>query len=236
MQAPIVTFSPLKPLVVGSFGSLTDLKNAEFSEVALACDLIEIRLDILLADGAIITEKPWSHLQQIPILFTARRRDEGGKLELTAVERDHLIAAIIDDAALIDIELRSRDEMPSTIALCQSRNIPWICSFHDFKKVPAESELIAHRVAARNAGAAAFKVAAMLHDQEDMAKIEHFQQGSVDYFVSSMGMGELAPASRVRCAHAGSVLNYGYIGQAPTAPGQWPAAALREAIHRRPHS
>jgi 3-dehydroquinate dehydratase len=47
-------------------------------------------------------------------------------------------------------------------------------------------------------------------------------------------MGALAPESRVRCAHAGSVLNYGYIGQAPTAPGQWTAAALREAIHRSP--
>jgi 3-dehydroquinate dehydratase I len=48
--------------------------------------------------------------------------------------------------------------------------------------------------------------------------------------VATMGMGPLAAASRVRCALAGSVLNYGYLGEAPTAPGQWPAAKLRAAI------
>jgi 3-dehydroquinate dehydratase type I len=234
MQPPIVTFSSQTPLVVGSFGSLTDLTNAHDSEVAQSCDLIEIRLDILLADGANIAEKPWSHLRKMPILFTARRKDEGGKLDLSATDRDQLIATIIDDASIIDIELRSLDEMSATIARCRSLQIPWICSFHDFSQVPAENELIAHRESSRNAGAAAFKVAVMLHDQSDITKIEHFQQQSTDYFISSMGMGALAPESRVRCAHAGSVLNYGYIGQAPTAPGQWTAAALREAIHRSP--
>jgi 3-dehydroquinate dehydratase I len=234
MQPPIITLSPQKPLVVGSFGSLTDLENAHFSEVSNACDLIEIRLDILLTDGADIAKKPWRHLQKMPMLFTARRRDEGGKCDLSAAEREQLLASVIDDAALIDIELRSREEMTASITLCQSRQIPWICSFHDFFQVPTESDLIAHRETARAAGATAFKVAAMLHDQADIAKIEHFQKLSTEYFVSSMGMGELAPESRLRCARAGSVLNYGYIGHAPTAPGQWPAAALREAIQRLP--
>ena len=32
----------------------------------------------------------------------------------------------------------------------------------------------------------------------------------------------------------GSVLNYGYLGQTPTAPGQWPCRLLKEAIERLP--
>ena len=48
--------------------------------------------------------------------------------------------------------------------------------------------------------------------------------------MSMMGMGELAPASRLLYAQHGSLLNYGYLGEEPTAPGQWPAILLKEAI------
>ena len=48
--------------------------------------------------------------------------------------------------------------------------------------------------------------------------------------LSIMGMGTLAPASRLFATHLGSILNYGYLGESATAPGQWPANLLREAI------
>jgi 3-dehydroquinate dehydratase len=47
-----------------------------------------------------------------------------------------------------------------------------------------------------------------------------------------MGMGPLAPVSRLLCAQSGSLLNYGYLGTTATAPGQWDAALLRQAIAR----
>jgi len=50
--------------------------------------------------------------------------------------------------------------------------------------------------------------------------------------VSSMGMGPLAPVSRQLLAQCGSVLNYGYLGNAATAPGQWDSALLKTAISR----
>ena len=45
-----------------------------------------------------------------------------------------------------------------------------------------------------------------------------------------MGMGPLAPASRLLAAQCGSLLNYGYLGTGSTAPGQWPARLLKEAL------
>ena len=45
-----------------------------------------------------------------------------------------------------------------------------------------------------------------------------------------MGMGVLAPVSRLLCAQSGSLLNYGYIGQTLTAPGQWDSLRLKQAI------
>jgi 3-dehydroquinate dehydratase-1 len=47
-----------------------------------------------------------------------------------------------------------------------------------------------------------------------------------------MGMGPLAPVSRLLCAQCGSVLNYGFLGETATAPGQWDSALLKTAIAR----
>jgi hypothetical protein len=46
---------------------------------------------------------------------------------------------------------------------------------------------------------------------------------------------EPSPWSRAcLCAQCGSVLNYGYLGDEPTAPGQWDAGSLKRAITRLP--
>ena len=218
------------PLVVGSFGCLTDLSNAPLALVRDSCDLVEIRLDILCSNGWQVGERPWRHLDLLPLLFTARCRAEGGVMELPAQQREQMLAAVIDEAALVDVELSSLQDMADTVRLCQNRNVPWLASHHRFDATPAVGELILFRDQARAAGAALFKVAAMIGCEEDIDILEDFQQASRDFPVASMGMGPLAAVSRVRCALAGSVLNYGYIGSAPTAPGQWPASQLREAI------
>ena len=44
-----------------------------------------------------------------------------------------------------------------------------------------------------------------------------------------MGMGPWGRVSRLVLAKCGSLLNYGYIGES-NAPGQWPAARLKEML------
>jgi 3-dehydroquinate dehydratase-1 len=44
-----------------------------------------------------------------------------------------------------------------------------------------------------------------------------------------MGMGPWGRISRLVLAKCGSLLNYGYIGKS-NAPGQWPAARLKELL------
>ena len=44
-----------------------------------------------------------------------------------------------------------------------------------------------------------------------------------------MGMGEFGKVSRLALASAGSVLNYGYLGDAQL-PGQWPAVELKRRL------
>ncbi|MDB4288703.1 hypothetical protein N9947_01920 [bacterium] len=46
--------------------------------------------------------------------------------------------------------------------------------------------------------------------------------------LSVMGMGPLGGEARPEMMKMGSLLNYGYLGETPTAPNQWPVAKLKE--------
>ncbi|RYD38768.1 MAG: type I 3-dehydroquinate dehydratase, partial [Verrucomicrobiaceae bacterium] len=102
----------------------------------------------------------------------------------------------------------------------------------DFEKLPDTAVLAEAAVRAREAGAAAFKAAAKLASPADMARLAEFQLMDHGIPVSTMGMGPLAPVSRLLCAQSGSVLNYGYLGATATAPGQWDSTLLKNAISR----
>ena len=225
-----------KPMVVGSFGSLRDLVECSIETAREACEVIEIRLDVLARDGWKCGDKPWQALREQPLLFTARRQSEGGVLPLDADARAEMIAVVCEDAAAVDVEISSIDEMNETIRLLARRNIPWVASSHDFHGVPAHAQWREWRDLAMAHGASVAKFAAMLHQPNDIDLLESFQRENAQIAVATMGMGPLAPESRIRCAIAGSLLNYGYMGSAPTAPGQWRASDLRKAIIAATHS
>lgn len=174
--------------------------------------------------------KPWAHLAGIPLLFTARDAAEGGAGDLNAAAREALLREVLDEAACIDIEVASIGSMAGLIDELGRRKLPWIASFHDFEKLPENAVLEERLARAKSAGAAVFKVAAKLHSPSDVARLAEFQLADHGIAVSSMGMGVLAPVSRLLCAQLGSVLNYGYIGQTSTAPGQWDSLRLKQAI------
>jgi 3-dehydroquinate dehydratase I len=203
------------------------LAATSYQHALAACDLLEIRLDLLEHPGT----RPWAHLAGLPMLFTARRADEGGKGDLSAARRSELLEAVLEEAALVDVELESAGEMAELLEKAQSLGLPWVASWHDFEGRPDSFEKIpamAERAAV--AGAACFKAAVRLHGMDDLAKIASLLTETHPLPLSLMGMGPLAPVSRLLCAQYGSVLNYGFIGDAPTAPGQWSAALLKEAL------
>jgi len=224
--------NPSHPQVVGSFGNAESLKTVDFSTLATACDLVEIRLDILKKEISSPDRSLWEHLQGVPILFTARRNEEGGALPLDAAARMELLKLCLMDAAIIDIEVASISEMAAMIPVLREWEIPWMASFHDFEKLPSRSTLDEAAQKAKNAGATIFKVAAKLSDPEELAALADFQLTDHGLAVSSMGMGPLAPVSRQLLAQCGSVLNYGYLGNVATAPGQWDSALLKTAVSR----
>lgn len=221
------------PGIVGSFGSSDDLRQAEAAAVRDSCDMAEIRLDLLMMDGTAGVEPAlWRHLQGLPLLFTVRRHDEGGARMLSAAVRMELLGSVLDQAAWIDLEVSSIDEMGGLLQTLKTRSIPWIASLHDFEKLPDTAVLETAVRRALDAGAGVFKTAAHLRQPADLARLAEFQLADHGLPVATMGMGPLAAVSRLLCAQCGSVLNYGYLGKTATAPGQWDAALLKKTIAR----
>lgn len=216
--------------VVGSIGDLAALRNSTPSSLAGQCDIAEIRLDVFHREFAEKGTAMWEHLLSFPLLFTARRHDEGSPFDLDLKTRTGMLLAALPDASIIDIESRSTSEMANLISDISSEGISWVASFHDFAQLPSRQKLDTHAEIAREAGASAFKAAARLRTMDDLTALAHFQMSEAGIPLSTMGMGVLAPVSRLLCAQAGSVLNYGYVGDTTTAPGQWSAGQLRESI------
>lgn len=230
MSEPLFPFPNSNPSVVGSFGDYDSLRSATPVSLASECDIAEIRLDLFHQEFSLQGPELWAHLIGFPLLFTARCHAEGSPFDLTAETRQTLLQSALPAAALIDIEAASIAEMAELIAEINAKRIPWIASFHNFEQLPTLDELTSRATLAKQAGASGFKFAARLHRVEDLAILANLQTHDLGLPTASMGMGSLAPVSRILCAQNGSILNYGFIGNTETAPGQWPAKLLRDGI------
>jgi 3-dehydroquinate dehydratase I len=221
------------PLVVGSLSGHA-AKHLDVNEMASRCDIVELRWDLVYAedDGWRESIGFWRR-ENLPLLLTARVPAEGGKCVIADEDLlwmagrvgvgdywDCELASWTDDRARRELLVRGWDEIVPRLVL----------SFHDFQATPSLDVLRALRDRAVAEKAHVFKVATFLQTEKNLDVLLELQREDAGIAVATMGMGQLGPESRVRCAVAGSVLNYGYLGSEPTAPGQWEAGALRGAI------
>ena len=172
-----------------------------------------------------------------PFVVTVRHPAEGGAPGATAdaAARRRLYEQFMAGPAVaaVDVEVRSLRALAGVVRTARGANLCVVASFHDFHGTPTPGRLhaLARRVA--DAGAHVFKVAATVESPEQLARLLDFMEWGKTQPVSLavMGMGRLGRVSRLALAAAGSVLNYGYLGDAgPQVPGQWPAEMLRERI------
>ncbi len=218
---------PQSPLVVGSVQSLSELACLEPTELPVLCDLLEIRLDGMPAGDGDSLKTELDRFGDFPLLFTARCSSEGGLTDLDNAQRAKLLMEISDRATWIDFELASYAGMEEIIHQIRSKGVGLILSHHNFEETPETSGM--QRLVELGEEADIIKLAFHHNHVSDLMRCVEILQAN-DHPMSMMGMGKLAPVSRLLYAQHGSLLNYGYLGQSPTAPGQWPAQLLREAI------
>lgn len=214
------------PLVVGSVGTRELLHG---SIPASECDLVELRLD-LLGCGAEVQEFAARQREIHPLLVTVRHPDEGGAGALTPPQRAAAYDNLFPYASLIDVELQFLGDLAEPWADAARRGILRVASWHRFDSCPELPDLRSRLADMHAAGADLAKFAFMLGGARDLQVIGDLLGGESPLPLSVMGMGRLAPASRLLASQLGSVLNYGYLGPSATAPGQWPARLLKEAV------
>ncbi|MDA7864060.1 type I 3-dehydroquinate dehydratase [Akkermansiaceae bacterium] len=203
-----------RALVVGAIADA-----AALSLVPKDCDIIELRLDSLGFGREMIR---YAKKCNSPLLVTARGPEEGGAHAMTISERRKAYEALMPYATAIDIELRSFGDLADVIALAKKEGVTVVGSFHDFEKTPPLEDLES------KIGEVAdiHKFATFVKTEKDL-RIHRTLLESVKN-LSVMGMGPLGGEARPEMMKMGSLLNYGYLGETPTAPNQWPVAKLKE--------
>ena len=214
-----------QPAVVGVITSMQSLSLAK--QLQNAADFFEVRLDFFAQHLNLLD----SELQdlQCPLIITARHPAEGGAFSLNSKERQKLLTAFLDRAAVVDIELRSARFMDEVIRRAKNSNVSLLISFHDFQTTPRPVQL--QRIVAK---ALLFepdlvKIATQTSTPTELSHLIALSEAERRVPLSLMGMGRYGRVSRLVLAQAGSALNYGFLGSAQVA-GQWPVSVLKQRI------
>ena len=200
-----------------------------------APDWLELRVDGFHARPEVLDELVARAPR--PFVLTVRHPAEGGAegAPADARSRRSLYGRFLacGSVAAVDVEVRSLRALAQVAREAKATGRLVVASFHDFGGVPPTWRLRERATRAAAAGADVFKLAATVERPGQLARLLDFMawgrgQGLP---LAVMGMGSLGRVSRLALATAGSVLNYGYLGEGgPQVPGQWPAAVLRERI------
>jgi 3-dehydroquinate dehydratase-1 len=205
----------MTPKVVGVIFSRADLRRA--LRMRTPPDLFELRLDRFanrLAEvRAAIPKLP------APIIITARRPDEGGANNLSAVQRRAILLEFLPVARYVDVELRSAPALRSVLERAAANEVAAIISFHDFETTPRPARLDRIAARARALGAAIVKVATRTDTLAQLDILLDFFNRQRRTCVIAMGIGHLGHASRLELARRGCILNYVHLGSR-AAPGQ----------------
>lgn len=208
----------LKPLTVGAIAD-----TGAFEIASPECDVVELRLDSLGTEDELIS---FARACPLPLLITARGPLEGGQNSWSISERAEVYRKFMPYASAIDIELQDFESLEDVVAEATDQKIVIVGSFHNFETTPHLQELAGKLNARADIHKFALMATSLSCIQTHLSLFEALSRSAL----SVMGMGPLGAAARPLMAKAGSLLNYGYLGATPTAPNQWPAGLLKQAL------
>jgi len=189
------------------------------------CDLVELRIDMLISCGATAGDLETTVRGAIPpLLLTFRAPSEGGAIPADDRLRLRVLAHLCRAGTAIDFEYallpQIQNQAPEPIA----RGAVLILSAHCFDQELSAEELEERIAAMHRIPAKIYKFASLCNTPAALDALETVQRQH-PHDTTFMGMGDLAAESRKRLPPAGARLLYGFLDQ-PTAPGQPPVAEL----------
>lgn len=224
-------------------GANRDAIIAEAKNIpAIAPDIIELRVDAwdFIEDTPASLEmirEVRATVGDLPIILTCRGDWEGGVKKVSDEAKFALYKAAVKEGLvdLVDVELKYGEEkIKEILSLLEGTNTSLIVSFHDFKRTPHRDELVSILKRQIAAGAHVAKLAAMPLKEEDVlavlsATLEVRRQFPCIPIIT-MSMGATGAVSRLVGGLFGSDLTFA-VGSKESAPGQIPAAALKQCFN-----
>lgn len=175
-------------------------------------------------------------LANIPLLFTIRTTDEGGKFAMTLDDyRDVNVSAITSgDIDLVDVEIFRDDALAqSIVATAHENNVKVVGSFHDFTKTPNRETITLILQKMQNMDVDLSKIAVMPTTRVDVMTILEVTLDISEHFANRpfalIGMGSLGIVTRVAGGLFGTSITFGAVENA-SAPGQVQVEMLAKVL------
>jgi len=206
------------PLVVGTVSTAEGLKY--LSNCPKGVDLVEIRLDILLARGVspdLIQETMAT--RTTPTLLTLRTREEGGAFNWRSRQRVLFFLKFIPFADAVDLELTNVPRLSRVLRNVRRMKRDLIISSHSLKRKLTPLRLRRLLQQFRQTRAQVYKIVGLARRRKDLHVLAEPLLRQSHMRLAIMASGPLATASRISLPALGSRLVYVFLDE-PTAPGQ----------------
>ena len=181
-------------------------------------EAFEFRLD-LMKNKDLKTLKRLLCIAQVPVIFTLRRKDQGGVFQGREEERKKLLLDRLKlHPSYVDLEydVAFADQVPPEVKI--------ISSYHDFKKTPENLSDILKKV--QRLPAHIFKIACWAHSSIDALRMLSFTKSQQN--LAGMCMGDYGALTRILSPISGSSLTYTSLEEEGGTSGQ---VSLSELVH-----
>lgn len=183
-----------------------------------------------------------SILEERPLLFTIRTKNEGGECEISFQRYKELLLQVAQTKLvdMIDVEVYMHEQVPEFVQELKDTGIVIIGSNHDFEKTPQKREMMQTLGYMQYIGADISKLAVMPQNKQDVLALLSATENMLTTYESgpviTMSMSSVGNISRVAGETFGSCVTFGSLEKA-SAPGQinvWDLKKVLEIMHDVP--
>ncbi len=200
----------------------SDVPLVATCRIAEAARRVEEEASRLEAAGKVLSEQG---------LYLSQPRPGRNPAEEFAENR--LLKAIEAGARYVDLEIEAPPAMGRRIRqACQQYGSMLIRSFHDFTATPPAATLLSVMEKARRFGGEVVKIVTTATCKADVDTVLSLYREAEPGTLTAFCMGPEGRASRLEALRLGAPFTYACLTpQEATAPGQWTAAEMREAVY-----
>lgn len=180
----------------------------------------EIRVDMFKDQTADHVKKEIDKFAGVPTLVTIRKTEDGGLWDKSETDRKELFKSIIPHVGAVDIELSEPETLADLREFLSKNRCALVASYHNFDQTPDDKILQGLIDQAKDINADAIKIASMVKNEEDCARLAALFDRDMDIPKIIIGMGPLGMGTRVAFPALGSLLTYSPSDKITAAYGQ----------------